>query len=240
MSILKQRLSAPDLIVNDLKNRIRNGEFRAGEQLPSERQLQTDYGVSRLPLREAIARLNGLGIIRVSQGKGAFVCADVDSATVGDALIPLFPHDSIDRMHELVEARSLIEGEAASRAAQYATVDQLKSLESKLNYTQSILKDPKLFAECDFAFHREIAEISGNRFLILMLEALSSHIRHYLSQLTTNAQDRAKMINEHEGIYRAIKKGDPVLACKKAREHLVFCKNTFQRSQRKRNRTKSA
>lgn len=58
---------------NDLLNSIRSGEYKAGDQLPSERELQEFYGISRLTVRSALADLERDGIIYSRPGKGRYV-----------------------------------------------------------------------------------------------------------------------------------------------------------------------
>ena len=63
-----QPMSKAEAIVQHLVGRIRAGEFGPGDRLPSERHLQRELGVGRLSLREGLARLSALGIIRVDHG----------------------------------------------------------------------------------------------------------------------------------------------------------------------------
>lgn len=62
-------------IYNDLKERIRNGLYAEGDLLPTENQLQTIYGVSRAPVRQALGRLENDGLIIRCAGKGTFVAS---------------------------------------------------------------------------------------------------------------------------------------------------------------------
>jgi GntR family transcriptional regulator len=60
-------------IEQELASRIERGALKAGERLPAERQLATDLGVSRMTLRQALARLQHRGLVEREHGSGTFV-----------------------------------------------------------------------------------------------------------------------------------------------------------------------
>jgi GntR family transcriptional regulator, transcriptional repressor for pyruvate dehydrogenase complex len=66
------KISTADAVVNYIKERIEGGVFKPGEKLPSERLLQKELAVSRFTLREALARLSALGIIKTQPGDEQF------------------------------------------------------------------------------------------------------------------------------------------------------------------------
>lgn len=63
------------MISKELRDRVLNGEYQPGDQLPSEHQLMSEFEVSRITARRAIANLMQQGLIVVQQGKGAFVAS---------------------------------------------------------------------------------------------------------------------------------------------------------------------
>src|SRR5918993_5154953 len=67
----RQRLA--QAVVNQLRSQIESGVLAAGDQLPTEPQLEAQFGVSRTVVREAIADLRASGYVRSIQGKGVFV-----------------------------------------------------------------------------------------------------------------------------------------------------------------------
>ena len=73
-----------EAVFRHLKDRIRNGELQPGDSLPSERELQAELGVSRISLREGLARLSALGLVEVSHGKGTIVSRAVSLQSVED------------------------------------------------------------------------------------------------------------------------------------------------------------
>ena len=83
------KISTAEAVVNYFTEQIKSGRLLPGDKLPSERKLQALFGVSRFSLREGMARLNALGLVRVSQGKGAFVNGDACAGSLEKVLIPM-------------------------------------------------------------------------------------------------------------------------------------------------------
>lgn len=65
--------SKTDLIAQDIASKIKHGQFKSHEFLPSENQLTTLYGTSRETIRKALDQLNSLGLIQKIKGKGSLV-----------------------------------------------------------------------------------------------------------------------------------------------------------------------
>jgi DNA-binding FadR family transcriptional regulator len=212
-----------DAIETRIKDLITSGQLIAGQQLPSERELQDQLNVSRIPLREALARLQALGLIKIRHGKGSFVARNVSRSALSDVLITSFPSFSVERLTELIEARSVLEGELASLATQRATADDLERLRAMSRQNPSAAMEIEAIATADYAFHAEIARIAGNTFLSLMHEAIGPHIRSFIVAYARTVQNRTAAISRNEQLSDAICSGDPIFAAKTAREHLQPC-----------------
>lgn len=234
-----ESVSVVDAIEQRVKDMISSGALNPGDRLPSERELQAKLGVSRLPLREALARLQALGLIRIRHGKGAYVEQQVNTSALSDVLIPYFPNDSEDRLRELVEARAVLEGELTSLATERATPEELKRLAELAEPSSASVKDPDSLADADYAFHHEIARIAGNNFLYLMHSAIAPHIRSFIIAFAQTAADRASAIARNRALVSVIRSGNPAEAAKMARAHLQPCLKSITRAvnQHKRRRT---
>ena len=232
MSIQYHKVTATEAIVENLKERIRSGEFGPGDQLPAEQKLLSQYHVSRLTLREALARLTALGIVRVRHGKGAFVADSISVSALDDVLIPLFSHLDSHKMQELVEARNLIESEIAAKVAETRTDEQLQLLEELLGHDREVLDDPERFARRDYDFHLALVKMSGNDFYLAMYQALYRQIRAFLVRYAKSIDDRAAAMERHRPILQAIADGDAELARKLAREHAGICASFIKNNHR--------
>ena len=85
-----QKFTTAEAIVNYFKKEIESGRLKPDDKLPSERMLQEEFGISRFSLREGLARLSALGIIRIIHGKGAFINSEINNASLGHVLMPMF------------------------------------------------------------------------------------------------------------------------------------------------------
>ena len=102
MSKIK-KVSVVDATVNYIKKQIGDGALKPGDQLPSERMLQEELGVSRFTLREALARLSALGILEVAHGKGAFIAKEMSPSSLEDVFLPLFANQSTKNIIDFFE-----------------------------------------------------------------------------------------------------------------------------------------
>ncbi len=225
-----ESFSVVDAIERRIKGMISGGLIRPGNQLPSERELQNELGVSRLPLREALARLQALGLIRIRHGKGAFVEKQVSPTALSDVLITLFSNDSEDRLRELVEARGFLEGELTLLATQHARPEDLARLRELVEVKAAVLKDPEALADADYVFHHEIARMARNEFLLLMHSAIGPHIRSFIVAFAQATADRADAITNNRALLDSICEGDPAKAAQMARAHLQPCLKSITRA----------
>lgn len=228
MAEIVRRTSTAEAIVEHLLERIRLGEYGPGDRLPSERKMQGDLGVGRLSLREGLARLSALGVIRVDHGKGAYVCESIDTAAIGNALVPLIAQRNAKSMRDLIETRIVLEAELAARAAQRRTEKDLQHLEEMLDEPGAALTNDQALADLDLAFHGEIARIAGNEFLQVIREALAAQIRAFLVHFARSQSDHAEAIANHRPILQAIRDGEPDLARQAATEHICSCTESVE------------
>ncbi|MFC1763959.1 FadR/GntR family transcriptional regulator [Planctomycetota bacterium] len=215
-----RRTSIAEATMNHIVERIRMGDFGPGDRLPSERDMQEQLGVGRLALREALARLSALGIIRVDHGKGAFIQKRPSSASVAGALIPCFPERDVKSMEDLIKARALIESELAALAAERRTEEDIALLSGILDEAGQAMDHNSTLAELDYKFHLEIARIADNDFLAVMLKALGSHIRRFLHYYVEALGNPRLAIKRHKPILQAIIDKNPQLARELARAHV--------------------
>ena len=214
------KISTADAIVNYIKERIEDGIFKPGEKLPSERLLQKELAVSRFTLREALAKLSALGIIKTLHGKGTIVAREMNSSTLTDAFIPLFANQSIKDIIDFFEARLLIEGEAAVLSARRRSAEDLRRFEAILADSRQAINDPDHYGELDFLFHMQIAQSSGNVFLQNMMGCVNEHTRRYIQVVAHSEINRNASIVAHEEIYKCIKNRDTSKAGIVTRTHL--------------------
>jgi GntR family transcriptional regulator, transcriptional repressor for pyruvate dehydrogenase complex len=166
------RQSVAEMVAKRILEMVTSRALKPGDQLPPERELAEMLDVSRPSVREAIRGLSILGVLKVRQGGGAFI-----SQLDADALLgPIRFFLSLEEMNirELYDARSLIEGDVARRAAQNMTDEQIDALEALLDAQTDTVSDPQAFRVADFRFHEAIWIGCGNAFLKRIGESLNS------------------------------------------------------------------
>ncbi len=157
-------------VVEGLTDRIRRGELKPGERVPTEPALMQEFGVSRSVVREAVSRLQASGLLLTRQGVGSFVLASrIDPALMqsSDAVLKL------QQKLAMLELRLTLEAEAAALAAQRRTEPQLAAMESALHDYDGQHGAGEGTAEADFRFHELIAQATGNEYFVHVLRSLS-------------------------------------------------------------------
>ncbi|ELV8626353.1 GntR family transcriptional regulator [Vibrio cidicii] len=184
-----------------------NGDMLPGSKI-SEPELAKHYQVSRGPLREAIMRVEGLGLIeRVPH--------------VGARVITFSP----EKLIELYAVREALEGMAARLAARYITQEELLSLELLLSthskHIDEVEGSSYFHQHGDFDFHYRIIKASRNRKLIALLCDELYHLLRMYRYQSPRAQSRPKeALDEHKYILQAIRNRDEELAEMLMRRHI--------------------
>jgi GntR family transcriptional repressor for pyruvate dehydrogenase complex len=203
-------------IVIDIQNRVLSGEWGLASQLPSERELAVEYGVSRPVIREALAGLVELGFIEIHPGRGSFV-RDVRTDDLSGSLNRAATLTKITARH-LVVARLGLECTAAELAAKQSpkpieALQQALVEHEKADTVQSL-------ADTDLAFHETVVAASGNPLLVLMYGAIRNQVHALMLRSHSDPMVRQEGDPYHERIAQAISDGKSTLARDLMREHL--------------------
>ena len=212
------RKSLAEIVSQRILEMVTSGALKQGDQLPPERNLADMFGVSRPSVREAIRGLSLLGVIDSRQGGGAFV-----SKLDGDAILgPIRFFLSLEDMNirELYDARSLVEGDMARRAATNISDAQLVELENVLHDQRDTMNDPRAFRVSDFRFHETIWIGSGNAFLKRIGESLHSLGLEFRRRISENPNVLKQSLSDHRVILDALRARDPETAAAAAKRHM--------------------
>jgi len=201
-------------VFNEISSLIKSGEFPVGSRLPTERELSDRFKVSRPTIREAIIALEAKEQVSVKANSGVYV--------LGNNLI----NDDFSReisAFELLEARVLLEGEAAALAAQMITDEELEALAKALRKIELEDIEDNSSSGADRQFHAVIAKATHNRVIAKQI--------HYLWDIQENLEhikeahksvcikERASRIPDHVAIFDAIAAGDSRAARATMRSH---------------------
>jgi GntR family transcriptional regulator, transcriptional repressor for pyruvate dehydrogenase complex len=186
---------------------IGEGTYAPNDRLPSEHDLAARFQVSRPVVRAALDRLRREGAIVSRRGAGSFVKSGEAKHALGFA-----PVESIADIQRCYEFRLTIEPDAAFHAALRRDEAALRAIGDALELLTVATRQEQHREDADFTFHHAIAEASNNHYYAASLQALRSHIAvgmkiHGLSLLGPNSGLRG-VLEEHEGIFRAIRDGE--------------------------------
>jgi len=171
-----------------------------------ERQLAADLGVSRTPVREALAQLEREGFVRSIPRRGIYVVRKSKSEVI-----------------ELITAWAALESMAARLATQNATNEEISALRQMFATFEGGAQQAKLdeYSQVNIEFHQAIIRMSHNRVLIDMAENLFTHMR-MIRRKTIGEMDRAdKSIHDHMNIIEALEARDAMLAERLTRDHAL-------------------
>src|SRR5919202_5955391 len=144
---------ASSAIVDQMRNAILGGRLKQGERLPPERELASQFGVSRVTVRDALRALEATGLVEIRVGArgGAFVSAPTGSY-VRQAMSDLMVM-SVVSPEDVVEARLVVELGTVTLACARATDDDLERLRELADRSQAELKRGTYTREISWEFH---------------------------------------------------------------------------------------
>ncbi|WP_037984220.1 FadR/GntR family transcriptional regulator [Thauera sp. 28] len=223
-------------LVAEMTQRIRAGEFKPGDKLPTESEIVRERGVSRTVVREAISRLQAAGVVETRHGIGSFVLAPVTGAQATLRIDPATLRTVRDII-AILELRIALETEAASLAALRRTDTNLDEMRTALDAFQAAVSDQRACVGADIRFHLAIALATGNThfadFMQHLGEAIIPRARVNTAKLAGDdfAQYLYRVNREHEDIYNAIRRQDPEAARAAMRTHLSNSRERLVRVQ---------
>ncbi len=209
---------------------LRTGDYKEGDQIPTEKEFATSLGVGRNSIREAMKALTLADIIEAIPGKGTFL-------RIKAVEIMMRPDGILDVIHsvslkELMQVRKIFEVETAGLAAEMAATNQ-KGLEAfkaawkKLNQT---LKENNDCTEEGYEYHRAIVELSGNALLKKLLNPVWEELRLARKFAPIVGKEQFEVEREfHDKIFHAIVDQNPEEAKRIMREHLEATEKEWHR-----------
>lgn len=218
-------MSRTEEVVDGVRRMIADGELGPGDRLPVEKDLADQLGVSRGSLREGVRALSVLGVLETRQGDGTYVTS-LDPARLMSSLqfaVDLQGASSAPSFHAV---RRVLETEAAGLAAHRITPEALAQARTVLDQAartvETVPVDHAAFIEADTAFHRIVADQSGNPVLTALVEALAGRtVRERLWRGRHEEGAEARTVRDHEAVWRALAAGDAEAARVRMAAHLL-------------------
>lgn len=215
-----------DAVAADLETRILEGSLKPGDRLPSERNLAIELGVSRPAVREAIQKLALKGLLITRHGVPTVVTDRLDATFVDPWREMLKGHPLLQG--DLLEFRQMLEGQAASFAAERATDEDIERLDVAFAALEFSYDNYDLTTNIDkdVAFHQAIAEASHNAMIghltASLMRVIHDHVSGNLIHLHARPQQWERLRAQHRAIWEAIRTHNVEAAQDTARAHIDF------------------
>jgi DNA-binding FadR family transcriptional regulator len=199
-----------------------------GTRMPSERALAEQLGVGRSTVREALNGLAALGVLDIRHGRGVFVAAAPSARWGHDAVVPALIRA---QTNALIEARLVVQPEVARLAAERRTEADLKALERVLDAQQRLASGGSADRATKFGaeFDIRLAEAARNDVLTGMIRSTFHLMLDRAPRLYELADGFGKWdVEEHRGIYAAVRDGEGELAAARMREHVLAIRSHYE------------
>ena len=212
-----------DRVAQHMTDLVLSGELERGTQLPAERILAEQYGVSRTVVREAIRSLMSKGILEIRSGSGTYVRGpDTAAATESiSLLLRMHQGDGAIALQKATEIRRVLEVEIAGLAAERATAEDIAALEEQMVRLRQAEHDRDAFVRSDVDFHAALAQATRNELFVVVLNSIADVMREVRRLGFETPQGFASALHHHAELLAAIRAGDAGAARRTMEGHLA-------------------
>jgi DNA-binding GntR family transcriptional regulator len=193
--------TTPDLIAERIRAEILAGILAPGQPLRQE-DLASRFGVSRLPVRDALVRLEAQGLVEVFPNRGAFVVAL-----------------SADEVREIYHLRVLLEGDMLELSVPRMTPDDWRRIDAA--HAAAVRSaDGPAWVDGDWEFHRALYLPAERPRQLAMIETLRGTVARYWSAYSALPARTAEWLADHDAILQACRARASVAARRRLEDHL--------------------
>lgn len=222
-----QRTPAYRMLASAITEQILNGSMRVGDQLPTEAELCTQFGVNRSTVREGTRVLEEANLLRRESAKRLVVNLP-SRQDVGNQLERVLILHEIT-FNELLDAMLTLEPMMARLAIAQRRRVSLDELEENVEATERAIAEGRSVVELDVAFHDIIASLSGNRALILAREPMGRLFYHSFEAVMSKVAGAGpRLLQAHRAILEAARQRDPEDAEAWMRKHIRDFKRGYE------------
>jgi GntR family transcriptional regulator, transcriptional repressor for pyruvate dehydrogenase complex len=219
----------PDIIVGEIEDRIIRGELKAGQTLPSERELSELFGVGKYTVREALRMLEASGLIKVKQGsKRGPIITTPSNHLISDFLRKALFISKVSIRH-IIQFRLALELSIIEILGEKLDKKWLSRIEDNVSRAKRLHRNSSDIIENSSEFHILLARATENPMFVVLMNTLMSNsmvidlvapLKHKLESPT---------IQHHQRILNAIKAGNPEQARAIMQRHLLEIDEVWKR-----------
>jgi len=205
-------------IVQQVEESIHKGALKPGDQLPPERELAEQFGVSRTAVREAVKALREKGLVEAYPGRGTFI-TDGSSYTIRLSLDRMMRSEN-EGFSYLAEVREILEPEIAALATTRADEEVIKAMKEQVSIMDAAKQDPEAYIEADLDFHLALAEAAGNPIILSLIDSIVGLLREQRIRIFQVDGGPGRGQYHHKKILDAIEHRDAAAARLAMKAHL--------------------
>jgi GntR family transcriptional repressor for pyruvate dehydrogenase complex len=206
-------------ILQQIEDAILKGTLKPGDQLPAERELAQQFGVSRTAVREAVKALREKGLVEAYSGRGTFV-TDGTSQAVRQSLDLMMKIGQPEGSTHLAEVRAILEPEIAALAAIRAEEQDIATMREAVAVMDRSGSDGDAFIEADLDFHLALAEGAANPLILSLIDSIVGLLREQRMRVFKVAGGPERGQFHHKRILEAVERRDSEKAREAMRAHL--------------------
>ena len=222
-----QTKTLTEQVADGIMNLIQETPYKAGDKLPTEKELCESTGAGRNTVREALKILASRNVLEIRQGAGTFVSEKqgIPDDPLGFSMV----NDHVKLTKDLLQVRIMLEPQIAALAAQCAKEHEIKELEEILEEMEAAMKKREDYSELDTKFHTKIAQCTHNIVLENLLPVIGKGVAVFAREVAQTEYDRTWI--SHRKIFCYIRDHKPFEAEMEMQYHLLYNTSRYEEEQ---------
>lgn len=222
-----QTKTLAEQVADGIMNLIQETPYKAGDKLPTEKELCESTGAGRNTVREALKILASRNVIEIRQGAGTFVSEKqgIPDDPLGFSMV----NDHVKLTKDLLQVRIMLEPQIAALAAQCAKEHEIKELEEILEEMEAAMKKREDYSELDTKFHTKIAQCTHNIVMENLLPVIGKGVAVFAREVAQTEYDRTWI--SHRKIFCYIRDHKPFEAEMEMQYHLLYNTSRYEEEQ---------
>ena len=222
-----QTKTLAEQVADGIMNLIQETPYKAGDKLPTEKELCESTGAGRNTDREALKILASRNVLEIRQGAGTFVSEKqgIPDDPLGFSMV----NDHVKLTKDLLQVRIMLEPQIAALAAQCAKEHEIKELEEILEEMEAAMKKREDYSELDTKFHTKIAQCTHNIVMENLLPVIGKGVAVFAKEVAQTEYDRTWI--SHRKIFCYIRDHKPFEAEMEMQYHLLYNTSRYEEEQ---------
>ena len=219
-----QTKTLAEQVADGIMNLIQETPYKAGDKLPTEKELCESTGAGRNTVREALKILASRNVLEIRQGAGTFVSEKqgIPDDPLGFSMV----NDHVKLTKDLLQVRIMLEPQIAALAAQCAKEHEIKELEEILEEMEAAMKKREDYSELDTKFHTKIAQCTHNIVMENLLPVIGKGVAVFAREVAQTEYDRTWI--SHRKIFCYIRDHKPFEAEMEMQYHLLYNTSRYE------------